>query len=90
MTAQSPVRRNQMQDNQMWNNQAWRDEAEKPAFDRPRAKLRVLLPLLRAWLLIPRPSCRAFLQKRAKQSLPVRLDEWVCVDQWYSETLDQD
>jgi hypothetical protein len=70
MTMQSPIRRKKL-----WNNQTWRNQAENPALDPPKAKLRVLLPLPRAWLLIPRPSSRAFLQKRAKQSLPDRLKE---------------
>jgi hypothetical protein len=71
MTVPSPAKRNKLR-----NNQTWRNQAENPALDPPKAKLRVLLPLPRAWLLIPRPSSRAFLQKRAKQSLPVRLKEW--------------
>jgi hypothetical protein len=68
MTMRSPTWRDQI-----WNNHTWRNQNEKQAFDPPRAKPRVLLPLARAWLLIPRPSSRAFLQKRAKQSLLLRL-----------------
>jgi hypothetical protein len=47
MALRSPNRRNEM-----WNNQTWRNQAEEQIFDPPRTKLRMLLPLPRAWLLI--------------------------------------